>query len=57
MTEAEIVRWAVMGVELIISVAEKLGHRDPVLQALDALFSAARAKNRDDLTAKHHPPR
>jgi hypothetical protein len=54
MTEAEIIRWAVAGVEFIISVAEKLGHRDPVLQALDALFAAARAKNRDDLTAKHH---
>lgn len=53
MTEAEAIRWAVMGVEFIISVVEKLGHRDPVLTALDALFAAMRQKNRDDLTAKH----
>jgi hypothetical protein len=56
MSAAEVVRWAVAGVEFILSVAEKLGHRDPVLEALDALFAAARAKNRDDLTAKHKTP-
>jgi hypothetical protein len=57
MTEAEVVRWAVAGVQFIISVAEQLGHRDPVLEAMDALFRVARQKNREDLTAKHHPPR
>ena len=58
MAEEEIVKWAVAGVEFIISVAEKVGHRDPVLTALDALFSAARQRNREDLTAKRrtHPP-
>ena len=53
MTEAEIVKWAVAGVGFIIDFAERLGHRDPVLAALDTVFKAARAKNREDLTAKH----
>ena len=54
MTEAEAIRWAVAAVGFVIDLVTSLGHRDPVLAALDATFAAARQKNRDDLTAKHH---
>jgi hypothetical protein len=55
MNKEEAVRWALRRIELIIIDAERFGHRDAVLVAMDEAFAALRKKNRDDLTAKHQP--
>lgn len=53
MTESEIVRWVVVGVEFLLDVAGKLGHRDAALIAADGVLKAAREKTDQDLEAKH----
>lgn len=58
MTESEIIRAAITGIETIISLATSLGARDGVLSALDATLAAARARTDADLKAKHaHDPK
>ena len=53
MSEAEVVRWVVAGVSLMLEAAERLGHRDAALVALDASLAAVRSVNDDLLAAKH----
>jgi hypothetical protein len=52
-TEEQIVQWVIAGVGAIISIAEKLGHRDAALSALDGVLALARKKTDEDLLAKH----
>jgi hypothetical protein len=52
-TPEQVVAWVVTGVEAILSIAEKLGHRDAALAAADAVLAAARKRTDDDLAAKH----
>jgi hypothetical protein len=54
MTPAEIVNLAVTAINGILSLAQALGQRDAVIEALDAALAAARAKTDRDLDAKHH---
>ena len=49
----EVVRLVVEGVAALISLAERLGHRDAVLAALDATYAAAKQRTDADLAAKH----
>lgn len=59
MSEAEIVKWVLAGVEALVEMGVKLGaKRDAVLDGVDAGLRLARAKNDEDLAHKHpgHTP-
>lgn len=53
MTPAEIVSFAISAINGILSLAQALGQRDAVIEALDAVLAAARSKTDRDLDAKH----
>ena len=54
MSEAEVVKWVLAGVEGLVDLAVKLGaRRDAVLDGVDAGLKLARLKNDEDLAKKH----
>lgn len=54
MTEEEIVKWVLAGLEGLVDLAVKLGaKRDVVLDGIDAGLKIARLKNDADLAKKH----
>jgi hypothetical protein len=59
MSEAEIVKWVLAGLEGLVELGVKLGaRRDAVLDGIDAGLKLARLKNDEDLAKKHpgHTP-
>jgi len=52
-SELEIVRFVAQILETIWSLADKFGHRDAVLQALDSSLAAVRQRTDADLRKKH----
>lgn len=53
MSAEDVIRCAIEAIRAIISLAEGLGHRDAVLDALDASLAAARQRTDADLRRKH----